>query len=183
MKRFVFALAAALVLMAPATALAKKGGPVYVPPSESAASQYTEDVPTAGGNTPSSHVHGAGTPGGGSDGSSRGGSAGGAVSPSTLKAMSSSGPAGSAAASLARALAPKTAKRTHRKVGAMKRLASSVPAPTTHPGSSAGQVVKTLAGSDAGSGVGALLPIILIGSLVLATIVGVARLRRPGAAS
>jgi hypothetical protein len=160
-------------------ASAKKKPPVYVPP-QSAAGQYTEDVPTAGGNTPAGSVHPTSGGSGGSGGSSSAGSStsssGGSssagsgvassVSAKTIKKLDQSGAAGRKAASLAAALAPSAPAAT------TKTTASAAGAP-------ASDVVKTLAGSDAGSGIGVLLPVILIASLIGATVLGVLRLRRP----
>jgi predicted small lipoprotein YifL len=203
MKRLISVCAVALMLF-PATAVAKKKGPpVYVPPNQSAASQYTEDVPTAGGATPSSSVHHTITPGSGSGGSNGGGSAGSGssgsgaassgstISGSTLSAMTKNGSTGTAAASVAEALAPKSSStKAHAsstgkaaKRSTRTKLSNSPPVTEARGSSPAGQVIKTLAGSDAGSGVGVLLPIILIGSLVLATVLGVARFLRLGASS
>ena len=199
MKR-TFLILTALLLLLPASALAKGKGPVYVPPNQSAASQYTEDVPTAGGAKPTSSVHhpGPGGGSGGSGGSHGGGSASGgsgagagqsAISSSTLRAMSHAGASGAAAAAVAQALAPsspatKTTKsRSHRGATSHRHTATRhqpVTTPRLSPSSAPSQVIKTLSGSDAGSGIGVLLPIILIGSLVLAAVVGLARFLRPG---
>jgi hypothetical protein len=160
------------------TALAKHtGGPTYVPPNQSAASQYTEAVPSAGGNTPTSHLGAGGT---GGSGRSGGGPGGAAIPAKTLHQLDHSGSTGTAAASLARALAPQA---TH--VG--RRASAGASASTTGSsgasggvtaGAPAAQVIKTLGGADAGSGIGFLLPLILVLSLVVATGLGLLRIRR-----
>jgi hypothetical protein len=155
----------ALALSAPAALAKPKGGPKYVPPNQSAASQYTEDVPTAGGNTPSSGVGGRG--GGSSPGP---GSGAGSISAKTLHQLDQSGSTGAAAASLARSLAPV------RRAPALRPAASTTSG--VEAGAPAAQVIKTLGGSDAGGGIGFLLPAILVISLLVATGLGLMRIRR-----
>jgi hypothetical protein len=148
------------LLLTVTPAYAKKKPPVYIPP-QSAASQYTEDVPTAGGNTPSSGVNS----GGGTSGATS------SIPSKTVRQLNHSGTSGKAAASLAQSLAPSSA--TTRSADGITRTTAS-PA-----GAPAADVIKTLGGSGAGSGIGVLLPIILIISLIAATGLGILRLRRP----
>ena len=164
--RIVLAALAALLLMSGAALAKKPGGGVYVPPNQSAASQYTEDVPTAGGNTPSSGISGSG-----------GQSGSGSIPAKTLHQLDRSGSAGSAAASLAQSLAPATHTTSTHRTAPLTRPASAAPT-KAQAGAPASQVVKTLGGSDAGGGIGFLLPAILVVSLVGATGLGLMRIRR-----
>lgn len=183
-------LSVSLLLFALDASAARATPPASVPPGQSAASQYTEDVPTAGGNRPTSSIH---RPASGPTGSGHGGGpSSGATSPitrGTAHQMSST-PAGSAAVALAQALTPTVPSSSrirhhpptgphsprspsHRHQARTVSTAAAVHAP-------AAQVLRTLTGADAGSGIGVLFPIILISSLLLATGVGLLRLRRPG---
>ena len=176
----VIVLALTLVSVAAAPALAKRGR--CVPPGNSGAWQYSENVPSAscGGqptNTihPGSHSHGSG---GGAGGGS-GGGGGRAVSAATARSLAAQGPAGQAAANFARATAPSSATR-HSSIArhpagragaggsqagggaslsgaASPRVSSSVGG-TPSPASS---IFGTLTGSSPSGGLGVLLPILL----------------------
>ena len=146
-----------VLLVLPASALAKPR--TIAPPGNSGVSQYQEDVPTAKGNRPTNTI----VPGGGSHG---GGSSGGTISTSTLRALDKQGSAGRKAAALAEATAP----------------GSTPPAKSgganTDPGSSpVSSVVKALTGSSSSGGLGPLLPIILIVSLLGAAALALLRRR------
>ena len=136
-------------VLAPAASAPKSHGggtTVYVPPGVSAASQYTEVVPTAGG---------------GSAGSSglRGGAS--AIPSAVISTLDKSGSAGKAAANLARTGAP--ARSTH-------KLNLKVA-----PKSATASVSGALFGSAGG---GILLPLLLIGSILVASGIGIVRMRR-----
>jgi hypothetical protein len=147
----------------PASAVAAKH--TIAPPGNSGVSQYQENVPTAKGNQPSNTI----SPGGGTNGP---GSTGGSLSPSTLRALDKQGSAGRKAAALAQATAPRTGRT------------AGTPTVKTNAGSQDSgaspvtSVVKALTGSSNGSGLGALLPIILIASLLGVTALAVLRRRR-----
>ncbi|HWF51455.1 MAG TPA: hypothetical protein VG294_12520 [Solirubrobacteraceae bacterium] len=163
MRSAVIGLLVALAL--PASAVAASSPTTIAPPGNSGVSQYREDVPTAKGNRPSSAF----TPGGG--GSTGSGYSGGSVSPSTLRALDKQGSAGRKAAALAQATAPSTGapagpKTFKTNAGSQGSGASPVTS-----------VVKALTGSSNGSGLGALLPIILIASLLGVSALAVLRRR------
>jgi hypothetical protein len=166
--RILMAMIAALALMSGVASAKKTGSPTYVPPNQSAASQYTEDVPTAGGNAPTSGVGGSG-PGSGSGA--------GSIPAKTLHQLNHSGSAGAAAASLARSLSPATHTTPAKHTPTATPAASTTP--KAHVGAPAAQVIKTLGGSDAGGGIGILLPAILVLSLIGATGLGLLRIRNP----
>jgi len=144
-------LALGAVLTPAASAHKSHGGgtTVYVPPGLSAVSQYTEVVPTAGGGSPSSGVSG-GTGGGASS-----------LPSAVVTTLNKSGAAGKNAAKLAAEGAP--ARRTHKlQVGVAPRSASA-------------SVTGAVVGSAGG---GILLPVLLIGSILLASGIGIVRMRR-----
>jgi hypothetical protein len=147
------------------------------PPGNSGVSQYDETIPTAGGSRPTSTVHpvGGGSHGsGGSQGSGgaggsggSGGSAGGgsAVSGSTFHALAAEGPQGAAAAALAQVTAPTRSQPAASKTGS--RTDSSIAAASGGDGSSpVTSLVKAVTGSTSSGGLGPVLPVILIGSLL-----------------
>lgn len=141
-------LALSAVLAPAASAHKSHGGgtTVYVPPGLSAASQYTEVVPTAGGGTPSS---GAGS------------AAASSIPSAVVNTLSKTGSAGKNAAMLAVEGAP--ARSAHKlKIDAPPKSASA-------------NVTDALVGSAGG---GLLLPVLLIGSIVLASGIGILRMRR-----
>jgi hypothetical protein len=169
---------------APALGSAHEKGTTYVPPGVSGASQYVEVVPSAGGPKPASstqqHQHqttGVVGGGSGSGGGGTGGGTGSAISPATVHALDSQGSAGTSAASLAVAGAPAAKHRASTSQG----NSGSGPKPATldtgkASGLAAGQVLKTAVGAS--GGMGAVLPLILIGSLVIASGIGIVKIRR-----
>jgi hypothetical protein len=141
------------VLLAPAAgAHGHHGGgsKTYVPPGLSAASQYTEVVPTAGGGSSSVSSGGSGSEGSGSP-----------LPSSVVQQLNHSGSAGKAAAKLAAAGTPTRA--VHK------------PTSRVAPASATASVVGAIAGSEGG---GVLLPVVLIGSIVVLSGLGLARLTR-----
>ncbi len=155
MRNSVVGLLVSLVLVLPASAVAAKG--TIAPPGNSGVSQYQENVPTAKGNQPSNTI--------GPGGSGGPGSSGGALSPSTVRGLDHQGSAGRNAAALAEATAPRAARPVKKIFG--------------DPGSSpVGSIVKALTGSSNGGGLGPLLPIILIASLLGAAALALLRRRR-----
>ena len=156
-----------------------------VPPGNSGVSQYLETVPTAGGNQPTNTVHpragGVGAGGSGGPGSTGGNGGSGAVvniAPSTQRALAGKGPDGVAAAALAQATAPRGGSSNMSARGGA--AASSAQVASTDAGASpTASVFKALTGSTGGGGVGPLLPIVLIGSVLAAAGLGLTRRRRP----
>jgi hypothetical protein len=177
-------LALVLVLLAtPAFASAHGKGTTYVPPGVSGASQYVEVVPTAGGGKPTSSVqqnqhHTTGVVGGsGSGGGGTGGGGGSSVSPTTVRSLDSQGSVGAAAASLAVVGAPvakHSASTSHATTGSVSKPPALDPGKGS--GAPADQVLKTAVGASGGMGV--ILPVILIGSLVIASGLGILKIRR-----
>jgi hypothetical protein len=168
--------ALALTLAAPAAAKNR----TLAPPGNSAIGQYVESVPTASGSQPTNSIHPAG--GGAHSGGSAGGGTGGggpssgagtAVSAATLQSLASHGSDGQATAALARATAP-----TASTAGGSPGHGSST---LNHGGSSGSPfsaVLSALGGSSTGGGLGVLLPIILIGTLLGAGALALLRRRR-----
>ncbi len=177
----VIVLTLAVVGVGATPALAKHGK--CVPPGNSGAWQYSENVPTAscGGQpdnnvNPGSHSHGSG--GGAGRNSSGGG--GSAVPASSVRSLAAQGPAGVAAANFAQATAPSRAAGhssaghgpSRRVRGGAGRVlpagtspgagasVSNTPSSMSNPPSAASSIFGTLTGSSSG-GLGALLPILL----------------------
>ncbi len=162
----------------PGSALANGKG--VAPPGNSGVSQYMEDIPTVHGNKPTSSVvvpsnHGGGSGGSsGGTGSSSGGSSGSSGSSgvasssvipnSVVKKLDHSGSAGRAAVALAEATSSAPVRSRPRKA------ASAAPATS---------VVRALTGSTGGGGLGAFLPVLLIGLLVIVSALGIFQRRRP----
>lgn len=166
------AIALVLALGAPASAQARVH--TIAPPGNSGVGQYLETVPTAGGAQPSNTVHPlVGTARGSGPNSGAGGTGGSPggdpLSPSTRRDLAKRGPAGAAAAALAQATAP-TATR-----GAGAGARSAVSGGGASPATS---VLKSLTGSSSGSGLGPLLPSLLVLSLLGAALLAVLRRRR-----
>lgn len=177
----------ALLLAAPVTASAASGlkpvapgsGLKPVPPSNSAANQYVEVVPTAGGGAPATGV---------TQHTSSGGAPGSALPAQTRTALAGSGQDGQRIAQLTQATAPARV-RTH---GKRTKHAGAVVGSSGgssgggHGSSGSGSaaatpvssVVKSLTGGGA-SGIGAGLPVALI--LVALGVSGVALARRHAA--
>jgi len=192
MRRFALGLIAILAL--PASAAAKGHTHTIAPPGDSGVQQYVETIPTARGGQPTSSVHRGGSGsghsrgGGGGSGASGGGSGGGsAISPSTQRALDSQGADGRAAAAVLSATAPTGAGSTTSGQGAGGSATSG--GGSTKSGSNAGgspgngaspasAVFHTLTGSTSSGGLGSLLPIILVGSLLAVTALAVLRRRR-----
>ena len=189
MRRFALALIA--VLAVPGSAVAKGGTTTIAPPGNSGVSQYVETVPTAHGGQPTSSVHNrgggsshSGGPGGGAGGGSGSGST---ISPSTQRALASQGATGAAAAAFIQATAPTgplaaTGGRqgdASGATGATGGAGRSRPAVSEGEGASpANAVFHALTGSTASGGLGSLLPIILIASLVVLSALALLRRRR-----
>jgi hypothetical protein len=190
------ALGVAGFMALPATAFAGGKGTV-APPGNSGVSQYVEDVPTVKGGKPTNTIvvthnggGGSGHSGGGSGSSGGSGGSGGTgsgssggtggsgsssggnsppvsqatISPAVTKKLDRSGKAGKSAAALAQATAPIVTKQ--------KPRASKPPAAAST------QVLNSLEGSAGGGGMGAVLPIFLIASLVLVSAAGIFHRRR-----
>jgi hypothetical protein len=200
MKTFLLAALAALAL--PGAAIARSN--TVAPAGNSAVSQYVENVPTAKGSRPANtiHVGGGGGGGGGIGGSSGssgssgsgGGTGGGggssALSANTQQALSRQGGDGLAAAALARATAPATLVVTTKVHGTPATAGSSTPQPAGSTRSSSGSgssssVVGTLAnaltGGSSQGGLGPVLPVILVVTVVGAVALGLLRRRQHGA--
>jgi hypothetical protein len=151
MKRLVLGVAIALGVLAPAAHATIR---TIAPPGNSGVQQYLESVPTASGNRPTNSVHVGGAGGGG-----RHGGGGGGITPSTQRRLTALGAAGAGVAALTKATAPRISRRTPRR--AAKRLAAGGGRAAKSP---VAAVADTLAGST--SGLGTLLPVILLGTLL-----------------
>jgi hypothetical protein len=176
-QALVLAIAAVLVVAAPAGAASKT-----VPPGHSGASQYTETLPTAGGESPTSSPTHQGAVGSGSDKGGGGGTSGGTTT--------EGGSTETAEVTPAQALGAKNARRLE-KLGpegeAAARLAASAGAPAARstPGhgasdgsSQVGQVVGELTGTSGSAGMGILLPLLIAMTALVAVAFIFAR-RRP----
>lgn len=174
------AIALAVVLAAPSAAQARVHK--IAPPGNSGVGQYVETVPTAGGGQPTSTVHPGGVGvavGRGGTGGGPGSTGGGAIAPSTQRALAKQGPTGDATAALAAATAPRRARPAARSSQARPR--SSISSTSGGQGSSAStSVLKALTGSTSGGGLGPLLPIALIGSVLAAAVLTLVRRRGTG---
>lgn len=178
----------ALILAMGMPASAQARVHTIAPPGNSGVGQYLETLPTAGGGQPTNTVHPVGGVGGsggprrpggtgGTGGTNRTGGTGGtgsstgsAISPSTARTLAHEGSTGSAAAALAQATAPNPIRGTSRRVtSAIATSSGSSPATS---------VLKTLTGSSSGGGLGPLLPLVLIGSLLGAAVLALVRRRR-----
>jgi hypothetical protein len=159
-----------------------------VPPGNSGIDQYTESIPGAGGNHPTSGGHGGGNVGGGGGNPS-------AVSPSVIRTLSSQGPAGRGAARLATATAPNLRGTGADSIRAAGRNASTGngggnggsergtsrgngAGDSAGSGSAAKAIGAELTGSGADTGMGIWLPIILGSTLAAALALTVLRWRR-----
>jgi hypothetical protein len=155
-------LAAFSSLLAPSAALAKTPGKGYAPPGNSGVSQYIEDVPTASGGKPSSSV--VIPPSGGSGGSGGAGSS--SIPTSVSRKLDRDGSNGKHADALAKATGESLSSGHARPA-----VRAAAPPPSR-------QVLAALDGSSGGGGLGVLLPVILIGSLVIVSAVGLLRRHR-----
>lgn len=166
-------------LVLPAAALAKNKG--VAPPGNSGVNQYVEDLPTLSGGKPTHSVAvapvGSGGSGGsgGSQGSGGSGASAGTAPPastspvprSVSKSLNHHGQAGKQAAALAAGTAAASQElNTGHRV-------------KVEPASATGQLLGALTGSS-GSGLGSLLPVILIVSLLVLSGVGLFKRRRTG---
>jgi len=183
MKRV--ALALAVLLVAPAWAQARVH--TIAPPGNSGVGQYLETVPTAGGGQPTNTVHPhtggvvSGRSGGGPTGGNTGAGASVTVAPSTRRALAAQGPTGAAAAALAQATAPSGAQSSPD----ASRAAQASPPPSSATSSRDGlspaaSVFKAFTGSTSKGGLGPLLPIVLIGSVLAGAVLALVRRRRIG---
>ena len=199
MKTFLLAALAALAL--PGAAIARSN--TVAPAGNSAVSQYLENVPTAKGSRPANTIHVGGGGGGGGIGGSSGssgssGSGGGtgggggssALSANTQQALSRQGGDGLAAAAMARATAPATLVVATKVHGTPATAGSSTPQPAGSTRSSSGSgssssVVGTLAnaltGGSSQGGLGPVLPVILVVTVVGAVALGFLRRRQHSA--
>ena len=159
-------LAAIALLIVPAAAL----GQGYAPPGNSAIDQYSENVPTAGGERPF-EPSGGGSGDQGSGGSGAGsGSQGGSPPPPALpqaaeQALSRQGPDGQRAAELAGAGLPDRAA-----ISDARPVAPSADLPDSDRGPLSA-IGGALSGSNSG-GMGLLFPLLLIATLALAAFAG-----------
>jgi hypothetical protein len=157
-RAFYIGIAAALLLAALTPGMAA----AVVPPGHAVGNQYVETVPGAGGEEATAPVHQQ-TAGGGSNGSS-GSSGGGAASPSealgsqTAKRFEKAGDAGKATANLAAATDPSTSTA---KGEGSNASAGGGESPLK-------QVVGHLTGTSDDSGMGLLLPTLILASAVVA---------------
>lgn len=175
-----FAIALAIALAAPSWAQARVH--TIAPPGNSGVGQYVETLPTAGGGQPTSTVHsgGAGGPvGRGGSGGGPGAWAGGAVASSTQRALARQGSVGAATAALAQATAPRPARsgRSDAGSGHGRVNPSSLAAAGGDGSSPSTSVIKALTGSTNSGGLGPLLPIALIGSVLAAAVLTLVRRR------
>ena len=172
------AIALAVVLAAPSLAQARVHK--IAPPGNSGVGQYVETVPTADGGQPTNTVHPGGVGGsGGRGGTGRGpgSTGGGAIASSTQRALAKQGPTGDATAALAQATAPRSARPASAS-GYGQAKASGSPTSAGQGSSPSTSVLKALTGSSSGGGLGLLLPIALIGSVLTAAVLTLVRRRR-----
>ncbi|HJZ36425.1 MAG TPA: hypothetical protein VJ204_09150 [Solirubrobacterales bacterium] len=174
------ALATALVVFAcvAGSAAAAQG---VVAPGHSGNSQYTETLPTAGGETPTEGVghNAAGAPAGGGGGDSSGGGeeaaavTGGSPSPAealgseNAKRLEKAGPAGKAAAQLAATTS-----------GSPAGKGATSDGPEGDGSSPVGQIVGQVTGTSSSQGIGLLLPILIAMAAIFAVGFVIVR-RRP----
>jgi hypothetical protein len=163
--------------------LAGTASAAVLPPGNSAANQYAESLPGAGGNE---------TPSGGSTQPGEGGKSGaqapsgeGAISPETAAELEKLGPAGKATLDLAAGTAPKPPKGTHSKNSKNHRgdggAAGAAPAVSGPNGSSGvGEVLGGLSGTSSSGGLGFLQPLLIALALIVAVAYALRRRRGPG---
>jgi hypothetical protein len=157
-------------LAMPATSWAAHGHGHRLPPGNSGASQYSEDVPAPGGNHSSNDVGGGG---GGGDSSN--------LPPGVVSALQAQGAAGAGAARFAQATGPGQAGKGGNGAGGGENSGQSAVGGN---GGGLGDILDQVAGgggSDSG-GMGILLPIILGASLLAAIAVLATRWARRGPA-
>lgn len=156
---------AALLIAAPAQAGKTK---VYAPPGKAGTSEYSEVVPTSGGNAQTPAM------GGGNQTAAQISKIG--AGRAGVRKLSKLGKQGLAAATLAQETAPVVVRSAHG-LGGNPTGAGSVRLGGASSGSALGGVGHLLAGSDAG-GIGLFLPLLLAFGLGLAVATAVVRLRR-----
>lgn len=156
-------LAAALLMSAQADAAKTK---MYLPPGKAGASQYGEDIPTAGGNTLSPAMTG-GNKTAAQISSLGSGKIG-------VRKLAKLGKTGASAAALARQTAPTVASPGASKPGAGHHRSVL----TASGGSAISGLGHLIDGSDA-DGIGVFLPLLLALSVVGAVVLSLLRLRRP----
>lgn len=156
----------ALLIATPAEAGKTK---TYAPPGKAGTSQYSEVVPTSGGNVQTPAMVGGNRT---AAQISRIGAGGAGV-----RKLSKMGKQGAAAATLAQETAPAVIKSAHG-LGALPNRQGASTLVATSGGSAASGVGHLLDGSDAG-GIGLFLPLLLAFGIGLAMAVTVVRLRRP----
>jgi hypothetical protein len=189
MRRFTLGLIVVFIL--PAAAAAKDRTHTIAPPGNSGVSQYVETIPTAKGGQPTSSVqnggggstHSRGGGGGTSGGGGPGSGGGSAISTPTKRALDSQGADGRAAAAVLSATAPTgrvsiTAGQGGTAGGGRAGAGNADTGPGAAGSSPASAVFKTLTGSAASGGLGPLLPIILVASLVALSALAIMRGRR-----
>jgi hypothetical protein len=203
MRRVLVTLVLALGTALPAEARNR----TIAPPGNSGVAQYVESVPTAAGNRPTNTIRPEGgsshrssgsggiSTSGGSGGSSSGGvntsggsggassgGDGGAIAPSVRRALATQGPDGLAAAALAQATAagaPRGAARPGGTGPGRTPHRSAASAVSTGAGSSPiTALAKAVTGSTSNGGLGPLLPVVLIISLLGAAALALLRRRR-----
>lgn len=175
MRRIAIAVTVALVVPSLAQARVHK----IAPPGNSGVGQYVETVPTADGGQPTNTVHPGGVGGSGGRGGTGGGAgstgSGGAVATSTQRALAKQGPAGDATAALAEATAPRSARSAAHSGDARDKASPISAGEGSAPSAS---VFNALTGSTSRGGLGPLLPIALIGSVLAGAVVTRMRRRR-----
>lgn len=177
MRRIAIALALALAVPSLAQARAHK----IAPPGNSGVGQYVETVPTADGGQPTNTVHPGGVGGSagrGGTGGGAGSTGGGAIANSTQRALAKQGAAGQATAALAEATAPRSTRPAAHS-GDARPKSSGSPISAGEGSAPSASVFKALTGSTSGGGLGPLLPIVLIGSVLAAAVLSLVRRRRP----
>jgi hypothetical protein len=167
----VMSLVLAMALLSAAPAVAGKTK-VYAPPGKAGSSQYSEVVPTGGGNVQTPAM-GAANPTAKQISSLGAGGTG-------LRKLSKLGKQGAAAAQFAQQTAPAIVHSTHGLNGPSApsggKPAKAAPLSPTN-GSAITGITSVLGGSDAG-GIGVLLPLLLAFCLGAAVALSVARVRR-----
>lgn len=142
------------------------GQPV-LPPENSAANQYTETLPGAGGNEPTGKIGGGG-----------GGSPKKALGKAHAARLEALGPAGRAAARLAAAAAPTTFGRQSGAAVAPGAVGKHVGAePAANPGGKSGlrQILGQITGSSGSGEMGLLLPLLITMAAIAAIAFAVIR--------
>jgi hypothetical protein len=159
-------LASALLVAAPAQAGKTK---TYAPPGKAGSSEYSEIVPTPGGNVQTPAM-GGGNPTAKQISSLGRGKTG-------VGKLSKLGKQGAAAAQFAQQTAPAAVHSTHGLAGPKGASASPTPIPSSTSGSAFSGITHLLGGSDSG-GIGVFLPLLLAFCLGAAVAISALRVRR-----